>query len=185
MRLRLGESTRLEWLPLETIVFSGARAENRLELTLDPGAELIGWDLLALGLPTASSPFLEGQIRQHIEWPGRWLEQGVVAAGDARLLDSPLGFGGRRVLGLAWFARGDAWRRDESAALLEATRAALEGDEGPRLSAGATAPHDRLLLVRVLGDRVEPVFDRLKRVRAAWRSAGWQLPAHPPRVWRT
>lgn len=185
VRLRLGESTRLEWLPLESIVFSGARADSRLVFELAPTAELIGWDLMALGLPTAAAPFVDGYIQQHIEWPGRWLEQGTVDAGDTPLLDSPLGFGGRRVLGLAWIAHGSGWSREALEALLEDTRHALASTAATGLSAGATSPQEGLLVVRVLGSRVEPVFAQLRQVHATWRAAAWQLPAHAPRVWRT
>ena len=36
--LTLAESARLEWLPLEALCYSACHAENRLTLTLDPGA---------------------------------------------------------------------------------------------------------------------------------------------------
>ena len=39
--------------------------------------------------------------------------------------------------------------------------------------------------MRVLGPRVEPVWQLLRAVRAAWRDAAWGLPEAPPRVWRT
>ena len=37
-RLSLADGARLEWLPLETIGYSGCLAENRLTLQLAPGA---------------------------------------------------------------------------------------------------------------------------------------------------
>src|SRR5690606_10129198 len=54
VRLRLDEGARLEWLPLETIAYPGCVAHNRLELQLAPGAECLGWDVCALGLPAAN-----------------------------------------------------------------------------------------------------------------------------------
>ncbi|MEO5738308.1 MAG: urease accessory protein UreD, partial [Variovorax sp.] len=50
-RIRLDAGARLEWLPLEAICYSGCRAQNRLRIEAAPGAELIGWDVTALGLP--------------------------------------------------------------------------------------------------------------------------------------
>jgi urease accessory protein len=51
--------------------------------------------------------------------------------------------------------------------------------------AGATAPQDRVVVLRVLADRVEPAMQLFKQVWAAWRDVAWQLYAVPPRLWRT
>src|SRR5690349_2631589 len=47
--ISLESAGTLEWLPQETIVFDGARAELDFEADLAPGARLIGWDLVCLG----------------------------------------------------------------------------------------------------------------------------------------
>ena len=93
VRARVADGARLEWLPLETLAYNGCVAENTLRFELDPGAEMIGWDLLALGLPAAGQGFERGSLQQRLEIPGRWLEQGRIAADDAVLLDAPLGWG--------------------------------------------------------------------------------------------
>lgn len=80
-RIRLAAGARLEWLPLEAICYSGCRAENRLSIEVEPGAELIGWDVTALGLPNANQPFERGTFLQHIEVPGTWLERGRIDRG--------------------------------------------------------------------------------------------------------
>ena len=100
--------SRLEWLPLETIAYSGCEAENRMRFVLAPGAEMIGWDVTALGLPASEQPFVAGRFTQTIELPGSWLERGSVRAADSRLLDAPLGWAGERVLATLWFAAGSA-----------------------------------------------------------------------------
>ncbi|MBC7704423.1 MAG: urease accessory protein UreD, partial [Rhodoferax sp.] len=109
--IRLASDTRLEWLPLETICYSGCVAENRLQFELAPGAELIGWDVTALGLPTAGQAFARGSFCQHIEMPGVWLERGRIDASDQRLLDSPLGFAGHRCLASIFFCTGSSLER--------------------------------------------------------------------------
>ena len=114
--------SRLEWLPLETIVYSGCEAENRMRFVLAPGAEMIGWDVTALGLPASAQPFVAGRFTQTIELPGSWLERGSVRADDMRLLDSALGWAGQRVLATLWFAAGSALAEPRRAALLEAAR---------------------------------------------------------------
>ncbi len=62
VQCRLAEGARLEWLPMETIAYSACQAHNRLRFELAPGAEMIGWDLLALGLPAAGQAFERGQF---------------------------------------------------------------------------------------------------------------------------
>jgi urease accessory protein len=182
--VRASAGTRLEWLPLETIAYSGCEGENLLRFELGPGAETIGWDVLALGLPAADLPFERGRYLQSIELPGRWLERGTIAADDRTLLDSPLGLAGHRVMGTLWLATGHAMadaRRDE---LLEAARAACAGHELAR-SAGATAPHDEVVVLRALAPRVEPLMALFKDVRNRWRRVAWGLDAVLPRIWQT
>src|SRR3982750_1724389 len=49
-KLRVDAGARLEWLPLEALAYSGCIAENHLTFELAPSAELLGWDVLGLGL---------------------------------------------------------------------------------------------------------------------------------------
>jgi urease accessory protein len=48
----LAAGARLEWLPLEALAYPGCRALNQITATLTPGAEMLAWDVTALGLPT-------------------------------------------------------------------------------------------------------------------------------------
>jgi hypothetical protein len=66
-RLRVHDGARLEWLPLETLCYSGCIAQNHLTLDLAPGAECMGWDLTALGLPHADLPFERGSFAVGLE----------------------------------------------------------------------------------------------------------------------
>jgi len=182
---RVDDGARLEWLPLETIAYSGCDAENRLRFALAAGAEMIGADLLALGLPAAGLAFERGRVRQHLEVCGHWLERGLIAAADRRLLDSPLGLAGHRVLATLWFAAGapiEPARRD---ALLDAARGVEPPSTPTTLVQGATAPCDHVVVLRLLAPRVEPALARLREVWAAWRQVAWQRRACAPRVWRT
>jgi urease accessory protein len=188
-RLHVAAGARLEWLPLETIAYSACVAENRVRLALEPGAEAMGWDVLALGLPASGEGFDRGVFVQHLELEGHhgqaaWLERGRVQAADRRLMDSPLGWDGLRVLGAAWMTAGSPWPAARRDALLEGARQAC-ATSGLAARAGATAPHDQVVVLRVLGERVEPVMALLTQVRAAWRAAAWDMADERPRVWRT
>ncbi|HEY2187182.1 MAG TPA: urease accessory protein UreD [Caldimonas sp.] len=176
--------SRLEWLPLETIAYSGCEASNRMRFDLAAGAETIGWDVTALGLPASERPFMSGRFAQSIELAGRWLERATIAADDARLLDSPLGWSGRRVLATMWFASGDPLAASRREALLAAARELARAHPLDATS-GATAPHDDVIVVRALADRVEPAMALLQGIWRAWRPIAWGLEATPPRVWAT
>ena len=180
--LTLAEGARLEWLPLEALCYNACNAENHLTLNLAPGAECMGWDVTALGLPHAGQPFDTGRFVQHIEAPGRWLERGVIDAADHRLLESPLGLAGQRCMASLFFVTGrplDRARRDTA---LDAARAVMDA-HALKASAGATSPNGQVLVVRALAPQVEPAMQLLQQVRAAWRAALWQLCAEPPRIW--
>jgi urease accessory protein len=195
VQARLADGARLEWLPLETLVYPGALAESRASFELAPGAEMIGREIVALGLPTAGQHFHRGSFTQHLELPGVWLERGTLDAKDRTLLDSPLGLGRRRVLATLWFSAGSPIGPQRREALLDAARSE-SGPDGPvplpypaddlaSTVHGSTSPHERLVVLRVLAWRVEPAMELLNRVWAQWRQLAWNLPACAPRVWQT
>ena len=180
--LTLAEGARLEWLPLEALCYNACNAENHLTLNLAPGAECMGWDVTALGLPHAGQPFETGRLVQHIEAPGLWLERGVIDAADHRLLESPLGLAGQRCMASLFFVVGTPLERARRDTALDAARAVMDA-HALKASAGATSPNGQVLVVRALAPQVEPAMQLLQQVRAAWRAALWQLCAEPPRIW--
>ncbi len=180
--LRLEPGARLEWLPLEAICYSACQAENRLTLAVAPGAECMGWDVTAFGLPHAQQPFEAGVFRQHIEVPGVWLERGAVAADDRRLLNSPAGMAGQRCMASMFFVAGSAIERGRKEQALELVRNHMAG-HALAATAGATSPHPQVLVVRVLAPQVEPAMDLLKALRGIWRAHLWGINAANPRIW--
>ncbi|HZF84663.1 MAG TPA: urease accessory protein UreD [Burkholderiaceae bacterium] len=183
-RLNVAAGARLEWLPLEALCYSGCRAENRLQMQVAPGGELIGWDITALGLPLAGQPFRAGRYQQHIEVPGTWLERGRIDADDTRLLHSPLGLAGHQCLASLFHVVGEPMPRARRERLLEIARAATDGHALAE-SAGATAPNAQVVVVRVLAPLVEPAVQLLRTVWTGWRRELWGLSATPPRIWST
>ncbi len=179
VHLRVQADARLEWLPMASIAYDGCIAENAVRFGLEPGAQMIGADMVALGLPASDAAFLRGRFVQHLEWPARWLERGAIDAADHRLLHSPLGLGGHGVMATLWCAGGSAFTVAQREALLEAAR------DGAQALEGSTAPSPGLVLWRGLADAIEPLWQRLVAVRARWRGLCWNLPDTAPRVWHT
>jgi urease accessory protein len=182
VKVQLHSGARLEWLPLETLVYNGCNAFNSAVFNVAPGAEMIGWDITALGLPHANQPFERGSLQQHIEVTGAWLERARIDAADARLLNSPLGLAGNQCMGSLFFATGEAISRERREHLLEIIRSVI-ADDALAATTGATAPNSRVMVVRTLAPMVEPTVALLRRVWVALRHAAWDMPAQVPRIW--
>lgn len=182
--IRVAKDARMEWLPLEAIAYSGCLAENRLTLNLAPGAELLGWDITALGLPAADKPFASGHFCQHLEMPGVWLERANIRALDSQLLNSPIGLAGYRCFATLFFVTGSKLERQRRQAALDLAQQVIEAHP-LCATAGATSPDGQVVLVRVLAPVVEPAMALLRKVWLAWRSQLWQLDAASPRIWST
>ena len=189
--ITLAAHARMEWLPLETIAFSGCMAENRLTLSLAPGAEMIGWDITALGLPAANKPFKAGVFCQHLELPGVWLERASIQASDKLLLDSPTGLAGQRCFATLFFVCGSPPGKARRQEVLDIARSVMDAPALRHLTltgqviAGATSPNGQVVLVRVLAPVVEPAMALLRAVWQQWRSHVWGVEGAPPRIWST
>ncbi|MDO9260094.1 MAG: urease accessory protein UreD [Polaromonas sp.] len=181
-RIRLEAGARAEWLPMEALCYSGCLAENHLRLDLAPGAELMGWDITALGLPSANQPFEQGSFCQHIELPGVWLERARIRADDLLLMNSPLGLAGQRCIATLFFAAGSKLERQRRQLALDQARQVLEAHP-LSATAGATSPDAQVVVVRVLAPLVEPAMVLLKQVWKVWRQHFWEKDAPSPRIW--
>ena len=178
----LADNAKLEWLPLEAIAYNDCEATNRAIFNLAPSAELITWDVTALGLPSSDMAFTQGHFQQHLEIPGVWLERGNIRGEDTRWLNSPLGLAGSKCLASLVFASGSAIDSDRTTQALEAAREVIESHP-LRLQAGITCAHPQVIVLRVMSPLVEPTMDLLKKVWAVWRHTLWALPSTPPRIW--
>ena len=178
----LADNAKLEWLPFEAIAYNDCEATNRAIFNLAPSAELITWDVTALGLPSSDMAFTQGHFQQHVEIPGVWLERGNIRGEDTRWLNSPLGLAGGKCLASLVFASGSAIDSDRTTQALEAAREVIESHP-LRLQAGITCAHPQVIVLRVMSPLVEPTMDLLKKVWAVWRHTLWDLPSTPPRIW--
>lgn len=178
----LAPGSRLEWLPLEALAYNDCNAHNQARFDLQGDAELLAWDVTALGLPHAGEPFLRGRFHQHLELPGQWLERARIDATDASLMDGLLGLAGQRCLATLFFARGEPIARARRESVLDAARELLAG-HALEAVAGVTTPNERVVVLRVLTPVVEPAMQLLRQVWTRWRATLWQLDARPPRIW--
>jgi urease accessory protein len=171
----------LEWLPHETIVFEGARADLTTAIALAGDALFVGWDVVSLGRRASGERFDRGVYRQRFELVRDdalvWAERTNLAGGSG-LLAAPAGLSGAPMFGTFVVAApviGDD--------LVAAWRAVVpDADAG---IAGAVTRLPGILVARCRGDSPEAA--------RAWFTALWALArrvltgrtAVPPRIWST
>jgi urease accessory protein len=169
--LRLGPSTRLDWLPQETILFDRARLARRLDVEMAPDASLLLFEATVFGRAAHDERIETGFFED------RWRIRGggtLVYADTLRLsgalatrLERPTVAGGARAVATLLYIAPDAPTRvDEARALLE----------GARSECGAGAWNGCLAL-RFLAPDIETL--RRDAARAIAGLAGRPL----PRVW--
>ena len=83
----------LEWLPQDTILFSGSRVRTKTQITLKQDSHFIGWEIICLGRPASGESFSDGFCRQSFEL---WRENSPL------LIERTKFEGGSNVLNAAW-----------------------------------------------------------------------------------
>jgi urease accessory protein len=172
---------RCEWLPGETIVFTGARVRLATRVSLADDARFLGWELVCLGRPACSEPLSAGgcELRLEVTRAGRplVLERTRLDAGTPMLTER-WGAGGAPVIATL-VAAPDGATDDDLAAVRDACAAVVGGD-----LASATRV-DGAIVCRYLGASVE----RARRLFVAlWqrlRPTTLGRDAVVPRIWAT
>lgn len=176
-QLRVGPDAILEWLPQDTILFSGSQVELASRIELSPGARFIGWEILDLGRPWSGEKYTRGGCRQSLEMyrDGRpvLIERLALQAGDP-LLEAQWGLARNCI-------SGTLLATPASDEMLEAVRdlAPAQGE-----SFSATRIRD-VLVCRYLGQRAEGARQTFIAAWERLRPLLLQRPACPPRIWAT
>ncbi|MET0385098.1 MAG: urease accessory protein UreD [Polyangiales bacterium] len=193
--LDVARGASLEWLPQETIAFSGARAALSTRVTLAADARFVGWEILCLGRPVAGERFVAGEVRPSFELSRAgvctYVERGRYTAGTP-LMDAPWGLAGQPVVGTMVCAVPGAAQHVEAARALLAgelghTGELASAEESPVgwPPAAAVSGWDDLLIARYLGPSGEQARTLFATLWAALRPALLGRPACPPRIWHT
>ncbi|HEY6728936.1 MAG TPA: urease accessory protein UreD [Polyangiaceae bacterium] len=185
-RLVVERGATLEWLPQETIAFSGSIASLTTHVELARGASFVGMEVLCLGRPAAGERFERGRLRQRLEiWQGgqRLLIEQLRLTGGGPELRQAWGLGGHTTLGTLVAVHGlspEAWARRVPDLVLRVREevAPLGGLAAVTQVAGA-------LVCRFLGDGARPAQAVLRRAWELVRPELTQSPAVAPRIWAT
>lgn len=179
--LQLAPDAVLEWLPQESLVFTGANAIITTQVEVAEGARFCLWDIVALGRAVGDQPFRAGHCEQRVEITrdGRpwFVERNRLHAGD-RLLQAPWGMAGADTLGT--LIANVSLQRDMRESLL----ADVQARHGPPHRFSLTQKAD-LLIGRYLGPSATQGRLGLAAMWAGLRPALLGKTAVEPRIWYT
>lgn len=188
LQLTIAEQAVAEYLPLENIIFSGARVDWRTRYDVAPGGRLLATEVVCLGRPAAGEVFATGtwQSQTDIVVGNHWaFTESTHLQGDHPLLHSPAGWRGYSVSGNLFVVGAPAQQ-----SLLEACRAVAD-QLPPELGLLAITNLPDVMLCRILSHSAEDAWTML---RALWQCARPHVYAGLtesaltltwPRIWRT
>jgi urease accessory protein len=172
--MSLGAGSRLAWLPQETILYSGARLQRRIDIAMAASATITLLDIVVLGRRGS------GEVMQAGAWEDRWtvrrsgrmvhMEAVRMSGAVGQMMQRQATGGGAHVIGTLLHVADDAVER------LDAVRAVLPADGSVEVAASAW---DRRLVVRGLGAS----GDAMRRAFAAITTT--LTHDRMPRVWAT
>ncbi len=183
-RLRVGAGARLDWLPQETIAFSGTRAALHTVVELAASATFSGWEISCLGRPASGEDFAAGELTQRLEvWREHvpvFCERLHLRGGDA-FLHQAWGMRGRTVVGTLVVATAER-------ELLPRVRAARPDLFGAQLGSAVEACSGTALegaaVFRFVGDSARRAQESLAAIWALARSPSGGSVSYP-RIWST
>lgn len=173
---------KMEWLPQETIFFSGCEAKTKTVVNLYDDAQFIGWEIICLGRPASKEIFEQGYCRQIIEvWRDNEpvvIERSFLQGGD-ELLDAVWGMQGFTVLGTMLVTATNK-------SVLEKVRNNIEEQNlnNAEIKLSSTLIND-VLICRVLANQAEAARESLISIWKTLRLQVMQRTAVAPRIWFT
>lgn len=176
---RIDCQAALEWLPQETILFSGARLRSRTRVDLTPGGRFLGWEIVCFGRPHGAERFDAGHGTIALELWERgaplFVECGRYAGGGV-LMMAPWGLANQPVMG-TWLAL------DAPQSLTETLCAELAAVADPAHWGLSRLP--RVLALRYRGSSVAEARALFVKAWTLVRPALLGRDARPPRIWAT
>lgn len=182
--LRINDHGILEWLPQETILFSGSKVHSSTRIELGQSAIFIGWEILCLGRPASAENYSEGICRQRIElWRDAtplYIERahykGINEPTYDDMLTAAWGLANKTVTGT--MLATPASTKD-----LALVRETVNTNNSSALF--STSLINNVLVMRYLGDHGEHARQLFTQAWQAIRPSLINKPACVPRIWNT
>ncbi|MGH8811394.1 MAG: urease accessory protein UreD [Advenella sp.] len=185
IELHIAQNAKLDWLPLENLLFEQAQARNTSVIRLAAGARGIGWDCYQLGSVATQGYWHEGTlaIDSTLYYDGQlvWTEAGLVDAGQS-LRQSSAGLANFPVMATVWSIGPiiAAEQMEHMTASLPWTENLRAGVSQIQLDSSSS-----LVLVRLLGTRTEQIRQLMVDCWLHLRPLHLGVPATPLRLWLT
>ncbi|WP_424945718.1 urease accessory protein UreD [Candidatus Spongiihabitans sp.] len=188
--LTIGADAALEWLPQDTILFSGSQVEMATTVQLEKTARFIGWDMTCLGLPASGDRYTSGSLDQQYQIlrgaepllieRNRYLPKHNLSHNPAHdpshdLLQAQWGLAGNTVVATLYAVPA-------TTAMLGLVRDNLSPREGVRCA--STCLND-VLVFRCAGRSAEQCRELLVQVWKLLRQPVLQRAVCVPRIWNT
>ena len=177
---QLAEGAELEWLPQETVLFSGALLDVRHNIELVEDASWLGMDVVRLGRTARGESLEDGcwRSRLNVRRNGRWLLVDQLELGGESLSSSH-GLDGEPVLGSLVWAAPASLQKQALEALLQVAQADRIGLEGCM----AIGPLDPGLIARYRGPSTQAARFWFFRIWCRIRSLQNLSTPQWPRYW--
>lgn len=176
------ENCHIEWLPQETIFFSGCEANTTTMIQLERNAKFIGWEIICLGRPASKEEFEQGYCRQSIEV---WRDKKPLVIERSRLQ------GGDELLAAMWGMQkftvmGTMIVTDADKKVLQKVREDIDAQnlDDKKIRISGTLIND-VLICRVLADQAEAARESFISIWKILRPYIMQREAVAPRIWYT
>jgi len=177
-RITVAKDAIVEWLPQQNIFFGGARCRLNTEINIASGGKFIGWEIHCFGRPANREGFQEGTIKSctqiNIDGQLRLVEQ--LNTEGASITQSACGLRNRSMQGSLIAAPfSEVHKQKLEQILLDYPHKDLIG----------LTLVDEILVIRVLGDHIEPILENFISLWSQLRTDWLQRTACPPRIWDT
>ena len=184
-KLSVASGGHLDFLPQENIYFNSSNAHNLIDIQLEDGSSMTGWDIAQLGRTASgenwSDAHLLNELQLSVNDRSYWVDSSILDSDDLSM-GSSTKLGPYSVLGTMWFCGNQV-----SEELLEQVRDSLIWSENLRV--GATRinlpPKNGLMIIRAISTEVEYLKDCFIHLWLKNRFEVSGIPPLPLRLWKT
>mgnify|MGYP001183807254 FL=1 len=172
----IDSNSTLEWLPMETIIFPGARSKFSTKFSLFGSAKVAAWEIHCLGRPVINESFNTGKLEFSFEL---WRDESPILLDKLVIDESEL----ENVVGLRGYpVYGTFIISNASKEALDMIRSnQFSGDD---CVFGATQIED-IVIIRCLARKTHLVQDFFREIWQKIRPLVFDREASIPRIWAT
>jgi len=180
--LSVAAGAALEFLPLETILFEGARLRRETTIELGSGAAFLGGDIVVLGRRARGEGFTRGFLREvwQVQRDGRlvWGDALHLEGDIAGIIDDPACFDGAAAFATMILAPAGS----DPGGFLDCARKVQSAGATDTVQCGATAIAD-LVVARWLASDADALRKAYADLASHLRREALGLPPRLPRLW--